>query len=142
MYCVKCGTEVSFFYQEMGVDANNQKIYAKFQSCRTCNILTQVPLDYGVQQNTQPQEQVKKESTLSIIASSFCIVALIIPLPIVLLFLINLTYVILAIIDISMNDKTKKHSGSWVSLILGIIVIIAGLLFGYWGLTSIGVAIS
>ena len=141
MFCGKCGKKVCFLYEELGLDENKKMLYKKFQKCKTCNEIIEVPLDYPPQPQYKPRE-VKKESVLSIIASAFCAVALIIPLPIILLFLLNLTAIILAIIDVSINDKTKKHAGSWVSIIVCVVVIFGGFAFGYWGLANIGVGIS
>lgn len=140
MYCMKCGKKVSFYYEEVGLDENKKMLYNKFEKCKNCNTVKQVPLDYGVPQY-KPRET-KKETALSLIASAFCLFALVIPLPVIILFLLNLTSIILAIIDVCINDKTKGHGGSWVSIIICVIVVFAGFAFGWWGLTGIGVGFS
>lgn len=115
MKCANCKREMREGLEQVGIGANNQPIVHKFGYCDYCRIKT----DFDIVQAYQTPK--KKESTLSIVAA-------------VLALFTCLSFVggILAIIDLCMNDKTKKHGGSWFALIWCVIVIIFGsVLFFY-----------
>lgn len=54
----------------------------------------------------------KKDSTLSIIALVLSLFVITFPIAL-----------ILALIDLCMNDKTKQHTGSWFTLIVSVVII-------------------
>lgn len=54
----------------------------------------------------------KKDSTLSIIALVLSLFVITFPIAL-----------ILALIDLCMNDKTKQHTGSWFTLIISVVII-------------------
>ena len=54
----------------------------------------------------------KKDSTLSIIALVLSLFFITFPIAL-----------ILALIDLCMNDKTKQHTGSWFTLIISVVII-------------------
>ena len=99
MRCNKCGRELRITQEQIGV--GNSKYTVNVGYCDNCNFrydLNNIKIK-------------KKDSTLSIIAivlSIFTITAFI--------------GFIIALIDLCMNDKTKKHTGSWFSVIFFLLV--------------------
>lgn len=101
IFCVKCGNQAS----------EN----AKF--CPKCGCPIVRP-EVVIQQTTVPQPPTapstrKKDSVLSTLAAVFALFTITLPVAI-----------ILAIIDLAIYDKTKRHLGSYVAFVfLGIVVI-------------------
>ena len=122
MFCSKCGKKVSFFYEELGLDANKKMMYKKFEKCKNCNTVKEVPLDYGVKQY-QPRES-KKDSVLSLLACIFAGISFIAVeffgasgLLALLFILFDITGAILGIIDLAIYNKKYRHVGSIVALV-------------------------
>lgn len=125
MICKQCNNELRIVPEEVGVDAKGMPIYHRFGYCDTC--MQKIDLDETTNSNVinsvsstttpNPTSTKKKQSTLSVLAAIFafftctCFIGL-----------------ILGIIDIAMNDKSKKHTGSWFAVIFtGIIIMIGGI---------------
>lgn len=114
MKCANCKREMREGLEQVGIGINNQPIVHKFGYCDYCKIKTDIDLVNSY------QEPKKKDSVLSIIAA-------------VLALFTCLAYLggLLGIIDLCMNDKTKKHGGSWFALIWCIIITIVGFVLFY-----------
>lgn len=115
MNCPKCSRELRIAPEQVGHDANNMPVYHRFGYCDTC--MTKTDLDVvqtQVQQPSQvPAKEEKKHSGLSTAACICSIFGCTMPIA-----------VILAIVDLCINDKSKKHMGSWFALIFSVICII------------------
>lgn len=112
--CTECGREVS----------------DKATSCPHCGCpvsIVSVPVTPSKPVNSKPMEQVnnqiqqnntkKKDSVLSIIAAAFA------------LFTITcFVGLIIGIIDLCINDKNKRHVGSWFAVIWFVIFVIVMIL--------------
>lgn len=70
------------------------------------------------------QQKEKKDSVLSIIACVIAGVAVLFPLPIFLSALMVLVGLIIGLVDIGINEKEKRHLGSWFAIIVCIIEFI------------------
>lgn len=103
MNCSKCGREMRIGTEQVGIDKRQLPVIHRFAYCDNCMLKTD--LDY------KPDK--KKDSTLSIVA--------------VVLSLFTVTYFfgfIIGLIDLCMNNKEYKHTGSWFAVIFGIIATI------------------
>jgi len=58
MYCGKCGKKVILFCDRVGIDENKKPIYKKYQQCKKCNEIKEVPLDYP-----PPKQSIQSEFT-------------------------------------------------------------------------------
>lgn len=109
MKCANCKREMREGLEQVGIGANNQPIVHKFGYCDYCKIKTDIDLVNSY------QEPKKKDSVLSIIA--------------VILALFTCTAVfggIIGVIDLIINDKTKRHLGSWFAIIFSVIATFLG----------------
>lgn len=110
MNCNKCGGECRIAPEQVGVDNANMPVFHRFAYCDNC--MTKWDLD--MQSNQQEVAPVqKKNSTLSVCACVFAIFTCTLPIAF-----------ILALIDLGLKDKTKKHTGSWFAVIWSIIAAI------------------
>ena len=107
MKCAKCGAELRISQEQIGVNEQNVPILKTFAHCDKCKIR----YDYDELLKNQP----KKDSVLSIWAA--------------ILSLFTCTFLvgaILGIIDLCINDKTKRHLGSWFAIIFSVLMLIVG----------------
>lgn len=109
MKCPKCKREFRIGQEQIGVNEQNMPILKTFCYCDYCRI----KYDYEATLKTQP----KKDSALSIWAA-------------ILAFFTCTCFIggILGIIDLCMNDKEKRHIGSWFAIafcVLWTIVLIS-----------------
>lgn len=107
MKCTKCKSELRTAQEQIGVNEQNLPILKTFAYCDKCK----TKYDYDELLKNQP----KKDSVLSIWAA--------------ILALFTCTCfigAILGIIDLCINDKTKRHIGSWFAIIFSVLMLIAG----------------
>lgn len=107
MKCPKCKREFRTGQEQIGVNEQNIPVFKTFFYCDYCR----AKYDYEASLQAQP----KKDSALSIWAA--------------ILAFFTCTCVIggiLGIIDLCINDKTKKHLGSWFALVFCAIYLIIG----------------
>lgn len=117
MKCERCGNELRLGNEQVGFDENKNPVIHQFAYCDNCRMKWDLSLQQQNYSNAQVENkpQKKKDSVLSILSCIFalfgctCIVA-----------------VILAIIDLSINDKTKKHTGSWFAIVVAGIWLLIG----------------
>lgn len=103
--CSKCNNILRIGTEQVGIDKNNIPVYHRFGYCDCCMF----KYDLDAMNNNEK----KKDSTLSILAAVFSIFTFTI-----------IIGVILAIIDLCINDKEKKHIGSWFTIIFfGLIIL-------------------
>lgn len=107
MKCSKCKRELRIGQEQIGVNEQNMPILKTFCYCDYCRM----KYDYEATLKTQP----KKDSALSIWAA-------------ILAFFTCTCFIggILGIIDLCINDKTKRHLGSWFALVFCAIYLIIG----------------
>lgn len=98
MKCNQCKSELRVAQEQIGVNENNVPILKKFAYCDKC----MSKYDYDALLKTQS----KKDSALSIWAA-------------ILSFFTCTCFIggILGLIDLCMNDKTKRHLGSWFAIV-------------------------
>ena len=101
--CSKCNKSLRIGTEQVGIDEKNIPVYHRFGYCDNC--MCKYDLD-AMNNKDNNKKGKKKDSTLSILAAIFSIFTFTI-----------IIGVILAIIDLCINDKEKKHTGSWFSLI-------------------------
>lgn len=106
MKCRKCGSEMRIWSEQVGIQ-NGIAVYNNFGYCDRCK--EKVNIDAL---ESQHYGRERKHSTLSIIACVLSIFVCTLPIGF-----------IIALIDLCMNDKTKKHIGSWFSVCIGGILI-------------------
>ena len=100
--CTKCNGDLRFGSEQVGFDKNNVPIFHRFGYCDTC----MYKYDLDVQTTPAVSTTKKKDSVLSVIAAVFA------------LFTITCFIgFIIALIDLGINDKTKRHLGSWFAVI-------------------------
>lgn len=104
MKCNKCGNEMRIGTEQVGIQ-NGIAVYNRFGYCDRC--MEKINID-ALQAQYAMQE--KKHSNLSIWACVLSIFTLTIPVGF-----------ILALVDLCQNDKSKKHIGSWFSVIVFIL---------------------
>lgn len=113
MKCSKCGWQTRIEQEHLGVNEQNLPIIKTYAYCDRCRIRYECE---NINNNTER----KKHSALSVWA--------------LILSLLGCTSFIgglLALIDLFMNDKSKKHIGSWFALIFcGLFILTGGGLFG------------
>lgn len=107
MKCPKCKREFRIGQEQIGVNEQNMPILKTFCYCDYCRM----KYDYETTLKTQP----KKDSALSIWAA-------------ILAFFTCTCFIggILGIIDLCINDKTKRHLGSWFALVFCAIYLFIG----------------
>lgn len=99
MKCTKCGKEMREGREKVGIE-NGVAVYNTFAHCDNCN--QKVNLD-----TLKKSKEPKKNSTLSVWACALSLFGC-----------TSLIALILAVVDLCKNDKTKKHIGSWFALIM------------------------
>lgn len=117
MKCERCSNELRLGNEQVGFDENKNPVIHQFAYCDNCRMKWDLSLQQQNYSNAHVENkpQKKKDSVLSILSCIFalfgctCIVA-----------------VILAIIDLSINDKTKKHTGSWFAIVVAGIWLLIG----------------
>lgn len=107
MKCNKCGNEMRIGSEQVGIQ-NGIAIYNRFGYCDRC--MEKVNID-ALQ--AQYINQKKKHSNLSVWACVLAIFGCTLPIAF-----------ILALVDLCMNDKSKKHIGSWFAVVIFTLVII------------------
>lgn len=110
MACKKCGSSQRLLKEKVASDDYGNELWHEFYICNKCGEKE----DMGV---TSPPKQKKKDSALSIWAA-------------VLGFFTCTCFIggILGIVDLCMNDKEKRHIGSWFAIafcVLWTIVLIS-----------------
>lgn len=107
MKCTKCKAELRIAQEQIGVNEQNLPILKTFAYCDNCK----TKYDYDDLLKKQP----KKDSALSIWAA-------------ILAFFTCTCFIggIIGIIDLCINDKTKKHLGSWFALVFCAIYLFIG----------------
>ncbi len=107
MKCTKCKAELRIAQEQIGVNEQNLPILKTFAYCDKCKIR----YDYDDLLKKQP----KPYSALSVWA--------------LILSLLGCTSLIgglLGIVDLCINDKSKKHTGSWFAIIFCALFILTG----------------
>lgn len=107
MKCTKCKAELRIAQEQVGVNEQNLPILKTFAYCDKCKIR----YDYDDLLKKQP----KPHSALSVWA--------------LILSLLGCTSLIgglLGIVDLCINDKSKKHIGSWFAIIFCALFILTG----------------
>lgn len=107
MKCTKCKSELRIAQEQIGVNEQNLPILKTVAYCDKCK----VKYDYDDLLKKQP----KSNSALSVWA--------------LILSLLGCTSIlggILGIIDLCINDKNKKHIGSWFAIIFSVLFILTG----------------
>lgn len=107
MKCAKCKAELRVAQEQIGVSEQNVPILKTFAYCDKCR----TKYDYDELIKKQP----KSNSALSVWA--------------LILSLLGCTSIIggiLGIIDLCINDKNKKHIGSWFAIIFSALFILTG----------------
>lgn len=105
MKCYQCKSELRIAQEQIGVNQQNVPILKKFAYCDKCRLKG----DYEELLKNQP----KKDSALSIWAA-------------ILGFFTFTCFIggILGIIDLCINDKTKRHLGSWFAIVFCVLWLI------------------
>lgn len=110
MKCNKCKQEMRIGTEQVGVDECGLPLFHRHAYCDNCMI----KIDLDILRKTG-------DSVLSIIACVFSGVAFIMPLPVIVSVPMFFIGFILALIDLGINEKTKRHLGSNVAIILSIL---------------------
>lgn len=101
MFCQNCGAEMQ----------------GKF--CGKCGWTAQPQVEVVQHIQTSGKKEKKKDSVLSIVSCVLTFVSsFIFPM-------LSIGGIICGLIDLCMNDKSKRHLGSWFGIILGVLVIVA-----------------
>lgn len=108
MKCQKCGKELRFGTEQVGVDNRGMAITHRFSYCDECMI--KIDLDLNPLRNAK-----KKESSLGIIA-----------LILTILGITSFIGLILAIIDLCKKDLSKKHICSCVAIGIFVLYVMVG----------------
>lgn len=114
MKCGKCKAELRIAQEQIGVNEQNVPILKTFAYCDKCR----TKYDY----DDVSKKQKKKDSALSIWAA--------------ILSLFTCTCfigAILGIVDLCINDKTKKHLGSWFAIVFFCLWLFVGLMVAVVG---------
>ena len=101
--CTKCGRDLRVGTEQVGIDKDRLPVIHRFGYCDTC--MCKYDLDI-VKASVTPATIEKKNSTLSVIAAVFAFFTL-----------TCFVGFIIGLIDLGINDKTKKHLGSWFAVI-------------------------
>ena len=107
MKCTKCKNELRIAQEQIGVNEQNYPIMKTFAYCDKCK----TKYDYDELLKKQP----KPNSALSVWA-----------LVLSLLGCTSIVGGILGVVDLCINDKTKRHIGSWFAIIFSVLFIITG----------------
>lgn len=107
MKCTKCKAELRTAQEQIGVNEQNVPILKTFAYCDKCKI----KYDYDELLKNQP----KPHSALSVWA-----------LILSLLGCSSLIGGLLGIVDLCINDKSKKHIGSWFAIIFCVLFVLSG----------------
>ena len=102
--CRRCG--YVFYAPQPNYQQYIQPKY-NMMKCNNCNF----EYDFNLKKCPQCKKK-KSQSTLSIIAQAFAAVAIFCPMWIILGFIFSLASLTLGIIDLAINDKTKRHTGA------------------------------
>lgn len=105
MECPKCKMNMRVQNELKGYNKNGEPEFQKVFYCDRCmlKVFDDTP-------------EIKKESTLSTVA---CVLSIFV--------FTSFVGAILGIIDICINDKSKRHVGSWFAIIVFVIVLISGI---------------
>ena len=118
MKCERCGNELRLGNEQVGFDQQKNPVIHQFAYCDNCRMKWDLSMQQQAYSNVQNDSRppAKKDSVLSILAIIFSLFGC--------LFFVGL---IIAIIDLCINDKKTRHIGSWVALVFSIIWIIIGI---------------
>ncbi len=114
--CKHCNEDLRFDVEQIGIDANKLPVYHRFGYCDNCKL----KYDLDAQQPTKKEDDKNKKNTvlgtIALVMSLFgctCFIG-----------------GILALIDIGIGGKDRKHTNAWAALIIGVIWIAFGGMFG------------
>lgn len=136
MFCTKCGNELlegASFCTKCGFrvgDVPKQQMQTQpmYKKCAQCGTILAFDAPFCTGCGGSFYGQRKRESVLSILADAFTGIAFLLPMPIIIGCLIELTAFVLAFVDLGIKDKTKSHKCSVIAIILAIIYFIVILL--------------
>ena len=114
MKCSKCNSEMRIGTEQVGVDKNNLPIFHRYAYCDCCKIKRD--LDLVLKKNGN--------SALSVLSIVFAGVPMIITLPYIIAIPMIFVGFILALIDIGIGDKQKKHIGSYFGIVFAVLTFI------------------
>lgn len=118
-YCGKCNKPINII-EKIVSENETERIHEVTEQCDNCKIIYK---KYN-KKVIKPKKR-KKDSVLSIIACVFASViaipAFLIGIPHILAFPMFFVALILALIDIGINNKEKSHAGSILALIFSIL---------------------
>lgn len=114
MKCDNCNSEMRIGTEQVGVDSNNLPIFNRYAYCDHCMIKI----------NLDKVPKITGDSILSIISIILSGIPMIIPFPHIISVPMIFIGFIMALIDIGINNKQKKHAGSVFAIIFSIITFI------------------
>lgn len=121
-YCGKCNKPINII-EKIVSENETERIHEVTEQCDNCKIIYK---KYN-KKVIKPKKR-KKDSVLSIIACVFASViaipAFLIGIPHILAFPMFFVALILALIDIGINNKEKNHAGSILALVFSILYFI------------------
>ena len=113
MKCSECNSEMSIDMKKVGTDKNNMPIFCKYAYCEHCKIMKKID---------QEELQKKTNSILSVLSIVFAGVPMIMSMPIIVSVPMAFIGFILALVDLGIGDKSKKHIGSYFGIIFAILI--------------------
>lgn len=113
MKCSECNSEMSIDMKKVGTDKNNMPIFSKYAYCEHCKIMKKIE---------QEELQKKTNSILSVLSIVFTGVPMIMYMPIIVSVPMAFIGFILALVDLGIGDKSKKHIGSYFGIIFAILI--------------------
>lgn len=123
MKCTRCGTELRYGTEQVGLDNNNIPVYHRFSYCDTCRMKWDI--DIMQANNIEQKNNGKlKDSTLSIVSCAMAAVTCILPIPAILSVPLIVSALIIGIIDLCKKNKSERHIGSYFTIVFGIIAIV------------------
>lgn len=113
MKCNNCNSEMRIGTEQVGVDKNNLPIFHRHAYCDHCMIKKDLDL-------------IRKtgDSILSIVSIVLTGVPMLVRLPVIISIPMLFIGFIIALIDIGINNKEKRHTGSVFAIIFAVLTFI------------------
>lgn len=113
MRCERCNSEMRIWTERVGTEKNGIPIFHRCAYCDNCKMKK----DLDAKQTNKKNG----DSVLSIISCVFSGAAFILYLPVIISIPMFFIGFLIGLIDIGINNKEKRHLGSYVAIVLSIL---------------------